>query len=280
MTFAHPDLSDILAFIKKNVDTPIDIGVVLGSGLGSFTEKINEHYSVDYENIPGFIRTGIPGHKGRLIVGELAGKIAVLFAGRVHYYEGYRFSEVTLAVQIIHGLGAKHLALTSSVGGLHPDHKPGDLLLIEDHINLQGTNPILQMIAESKENQFHGTPSPFVDMCAAYRSDFFSQLKQAASSMGTTLHKGVLCAVTGPIYETPAEVRFLRSIGADAVCMSTIPETIMARYLGLKVCGVSLITNAAHAQVDKGPTHEEVLAVSTRTAPAFAATLEKMIELM
>lgn len=280
MALQHPNLPDILDFLGRRIEKPIEMGVVLGSGLGAFTNKIEELHSFDYKEIPGFIRTSIPGHKGRLIYGNLAGKKTLLFAGRIHYYEGYRFSEVTLGVQIVHGLGAKSLALSCSVGGIHPDHKPGDLLLIEDHINLQGTNPILQMIADSKENHFQDALTPFVDMCGAYRSDFFSQLNKCAKKIDATLHKGVLCAVTGPIYETPTEVRFLRSIGADAVCMSTVPETIMARYLGLEVGGIALITNAAHSQVDKGPTHEEVLVVSNRAAPAFAIMLEKMIELM
>ena len=276
----HPKLPSIIDFLKSKISSKPQVSIVLGSGLGAFADEVKVEISIDYNDIPNFFRTGIPGHKGRLIFGDIAGKKVMCFAGRVHYYEGYSFSEVTLSVQVAHALGVKTQILSCSVGGLNPKHNAGDFLLINDHINFQGSNPIFEMAINSKENPFHGSPTPFVDICGTYRTDFAPALIETAKETGAFIHQGSLCAVLGPIYETPAEVKMFQTLGADAVCMSTVPEAIMAKYLGMDVVGIALITNAAHLQIDKGPTHHEVLEVSKRSEKAFVLLMKKTIELI
>ena len=280
MISTHPHLSDIVGNLK-NRDLPCpEIAVVLGSGLGALADQVDAPVEISYEDIPGFFKTGIPGHHGRLLFGTLEKVPVVLFAGRVHYYEGYAFSDVTLSVQIAKALGTRAVALSCSVGGLNPAYAPGDFMLIADHINWQGSNPLKELIATSKSNFFEQGPSPFLDMCGAYRTDLYPPLLDKAKELGARLHKGVLAAVVGPIYETPAEVRMLQILGADSVCMSTVPEAIMARYLGLEVAGLSMITNAAHAQRETGPSHSEVLAVSREASPAFVELMKSLIRLL
>jgi len=276
----NPKLETILDFLKKKISVKPEIAMVLGSGLGALAQKIEEDVSIDYKDIPGFFKTGIPGHHGRLIVGDLGGKKVLCFAGRVHFYEGHDFSEVTLAVQTAYALGTRAMVLTCSVGGINPAYNAGDFLLINDHINFQGSNPIYQMAISSQKNAFSNSRTPFVDMCGTYSTDFFLELLTEAKNVGASLHTGSLCAVLGPIYETPAEVKMFRLFGADAVCMSTVPEAIMAKYLDLQVAGLALVTNAAHLQKEKGPTHKEVLEVSKRSEGAFVKLMEKIVELI
>lgn len=280
MPLSHPQLPQIVQYLHKRIPSPPQVAVVLGSGLGALTQSVQPELVIPYEQIPGFFRTRIPGHLGKLIVGTLAGRCVVMFSGRVHLYEGYSFSEVTLSVQIAHALGARAVALSSSVGSVNPSYEPGDFMLIADHINLQSGNPILEMVSQSQSNPFTESPSPFVDLCGTYRTDVFKPLAGLATEHGSRLHRGVLCAVLGPLYETPAEVRMLQILGADAVCMSTVPEAIMARYLGLEVGGLASITNAAHLQKDKGPSHDEVLAASHKSSGPFVALMEKLIQLL
>lgn len=279
MPFAHPGLLQITQFIKNKFDRPIDLGIVLGSGLGALADQVTNPVILPYLEIPGFFKTRIPGHIGRMVLGELEGKTVALFSGRVHLYEGYSYAEVTLTAQIAWGLGAKGLLLSSAVGGLNKAYSSGDLMLIEDHINFQSGNPILEFVTGAKQNPFEDNYTPFVDMCGAYRIDMADELTALAAKNDFKLHRGILCAVPGPIYETPAEVRMLQKLGADAVCMSTVPEAIMCRYLGIDVVGLTMITNAAHAQSSKGPTHQEVLAASHKGAHAFIACMKKIVEL-
>jgi purine-nucleoside phosphorylase len=242
-------------------------------------DSVEKEVELPYSDIPGFVRTGIPGHAGRCIYGRLGGKKVLLFSGRVHYYEGFSFSEVTLQVQTAKGLGAGAVALSCSVGGLNPSFKPGDFLFVRDHINFQGANPLYEMAGACGDSPFGSEPSPFVNLYGAYRGDFFDELAVEADKQKVNLHQGVLCAVLGPVYETPAEAKMLRLLGADAVCMSTIPEAIMARYLGLEVAALSLITNVHSDRMEDGPKHDEVIDVSSAGKKPFIALMKKLVSL-
>jgi purine-nucleoside phosphorylase len=273
----HPNFDRITTFLKSKIPFTPDIGIVLGSGLGAVAGAVTSEFEIPYDQIPGFVTTQIPGHAGRLIVGHLDDKPVILFSGRIHYYEGYDFSDVTLLVQTVYGLGAKAVALSCAVGGINPTYRPGDFMLAADHINLQGTNPLFELLRKKPTGAFSGAPSPFVDMTNAYRTDAYESLVEKASALSVNVHKGVLCAVTGPVYETLAEVKMMQTFGADAVCMSTVPETIVARYLGLDVCALCLITNTAHLPADQTTTHAQVLETSAKRGPAFVELMKTLV---
>ena len=280
MALTHPSIPGILDFINQHKYDPPEIGVVLGSGLGALAAEVKPQVSIKYTDIPGYLKTQIPGHSGQLIIGELVGKQVALFSGRSHFYEGLKFDEVTFPVQISHALGATNMLLSTSVGGVNKHFQAGDFMMISDHINLSGRNPIQELIKRTDDNPFLDSYSPFVDMCNTYRIDLYPEVLTEAKKIQATLHKGVLAIMLGPIYETPAEVRMLQMLGADVVSMSTVPEATMAKYLKMKTIGMAMVTNAAHAQITSGPTHKEVLAISTENAPKFVHLMKKVIELI
>jgi purine-nucleoside phosphorylase len=247
------------------------LGVILGSGLGALAEKVTGKVTLPYSAIPNFPVTTVEGHKGNLVLGTISGAPVALMQGRFHFYEGRTMVEVVFPVEVFYGLGVNTLVVTNAAGGIRDDLNPGDIMLITDHINLMGTNPLVGLAEVFKGGE------RFVDMTGAYDKGLARTAKLAAQKSGIVLKEGVLAALTGPSYETPAEVRMLRALGADAVCMSTVPEVIMARYLGMKVLGLSLIANSAAGICEKGLTHEEVLSTVTSRQVEFATVVEGFV---
>jgi len=223
-------------FIQERSKTKPKIGIILGSGLGTLTKSITVERSLDYDNIPHFPTATVEFHKGRLILGTIKGKPIVAMQGRFHYYEGYSAKEITLPVLVMKMLGVKTLIVSNACGGLNPNFSPGELMLIKDHINLIPDNPL-----RGQNDKKLGPRFP--DLYECYNSKLISIAEQVARENKLPIHKGVYAAVPGPNLETNAEYRFLRIIGADAVGMSTVPEVLMARYLKIRVLGVSVITD-------------------------------------
>ncbi|MEW5705420.1 MAG: purine-nucleoside phosphorylase [Actinomycetota bacterium] len=240
---------DATKFIKDRIVGEFDIGIILGSGLGKLVEGVQQAEVLPYSEIPHFPKSMVPGHAGNLVLGNLAGKSVAIMQGRFHYYEGYTSAGVTFPIRILKGLGVKKLIVTCAAGGLRADLQAGDIVEIIDHINLMGTNPLVGPNDEELGPRF-------LDMCGAYDKELREIAQAVARQQGINLKKGVYVSVLGPTYETPAELRFLSSI-ADLVGMSTVPEVIMARYLGIRVLGLAVVTNVP----DKGCniSHEEVL---------------------
>lgn len=256
-----------------------DVVVVLGSGLGAFAESLADAVLVPYEEIPDFARSTVEGHAGRLVVGKIlaaAGgqdKIVAAMQGRFHYYEGYSLDEVTLPVRAFHALGVRNLILTNAAGGVNPNFRTGDLMLITDHINLMLLSPL-------RGFHDHRLGERFPDMTEVYSRAWRALTEAVAAELGTSLQQGIYLALRGPNYETPAEVRMLRTLGADAVGMSTVPEAIVARQMGMQILGISLITNAA-AGVTEGPiNHEEVMQAGQQVAQKFTELLRRVIQRM
>ncbi|HEY7180368.1 MAG TPA: purine-nucleoside phosphorylase [Blastocatellia bacterium] len=258
--------------IRERAARDIDVAVVLGSGLGAFAETLEDKIVIPYEEIPDFERSTVEGHSGQLIVGNLpstAISVAVM-QGRFHYYEGYSLEEVTLPIRAFGAMGLKKLALTNAAGGVNPAFKPGDFMLISDHINLMMISPL-----RGKHDNRLGERFP--DMTEVYSRDYRGVAREAAAEIGLDLREGVYLALQGPNYETPAEIRMMRALGADAVGMSTVPEAIVAKQMGMSTLGVSLITNAA-AGIEGGPiNHSEVMETGQRVSKEFSELLTRII---
>jgi purine-nucleoside phosphorylase len=248
-----------------------DLAIVLGSGLGDFTQSLQNSLSIPYTDIPHWPASAVVGHAGKLVVGTIAGKRVVALSGRAHFYEGHPMSVVTFATRVIGLLGIRTLALTNAAGGINLTFKPGTLMVIDDHINLMGTNPLVG----SNDDRFGPR---FPDMTEAYSKRLREIADQAAAARGVTIAHGIYLALHGPSYETPAEIRYLRTIGADAVGMSTVPETIVARHMGIEVLGISCITNPAAGVLPKPLVHDEVMEVARRVRGEFSTLLEAVIE--
>lgn len=226
-------------FVKEQLGGNIpETGIVLGSGLGKLADKIENPTVIPYKSIPGFPVATAIGHKGNFVAGLLGGKHVIAMQGRFHYYEGYPMELVTLPVRVLKALGVKYLFVSNAAGGANPDYEVGDLMIIKDHINMF-PNPLIG------PNMDDFGPR-FPDMTCAYDLEIIAKAEALAEEMGLQLHKGVYFGSTGPTYETPAEMRFFRGVGADAVGMSTIPEVIVARHCGLRVFGMSVITNKSN----------------------------------
>jgi purine-nucleoside phosphorylase len=255
---------------EHGIGTP-DLAIVLGSGLGDFAAGLIEPWSVPYADIPGWPASAVVGHAGRLIVGGCAGRRVAALSGRAHYYEGHDLRTVTFATRVVGALGIRTLFLTNAAGGINLDLTAGTLMLITDHINLMGTNPLIG----PNEDRFGAR---FPDMTEVYSKRLRALADRAAVEAGLRLPHGVYAAVHGPSYETPAEIRYLRAIGADAVGMSTVPEAIVARHMGIEVLGLSCITNAAAGVLPAPLDHGEVMAVAARVRGEFSMLLEEIIE--
>jgi purine-nucleoside phosphorylase len=244
-------------FIKRNLTIKPQVGLVLGSGLGVLAEEITNPLTIPYEDIPDFPVSTVEGHAGQLVIGELAGVPVMTMQGRFHYYEGYTMQEITFPIRVMQGLGIKDLIVTNAAGGINLTFEPGTIMLITDHINLMGTNPLI-----GKNLSELGTRFP--DMTQAYCPHLRSMAQKVAQNLNIKLREGVYAGLTGPSYETPAEIRYLRIIGADAVGMSTVPEVIVANHGGMKVLGISCITNMAAGVSGEKLNHEEVMATAHR----------------
>jgi purine-nucleoside phosphorylase len=254
---------------SRCADTP-DVGIVLGSGLGAFTAVLQDAQSHAYGDIPNWPSAAVVGHAGQLVQGRLAGRRVAALSGRAHYYEGHDLGTVTFATRVLGMLGVRTLILTNAAGGVNVDFTPGTLMLIDDHINLMGGNPLVG------PNEHRFGPR-FPDMTEVYSGRLRGVAAEAARGLGLRVGHGVYVAMHGPSYETPAEIRYLRTIGADAVGMSTVPEAIVARHMGMEVLGISCITNAAAGVLPQPLNHDEVMEVARRVGADFAALLEAIV---
>lgn len=253
---------------RLGVKAPV-AAIVLGSGLGALADRLSHARRVPYGEIPGFHAPGVEGHRGELLCGALGGREVLLLAGRFHMYEGHSAQVAAFPVRVVHALGAKVLFVSNAAGGIRRDFTPGTLMMITDHLNLQCRNP-LEGLVEPGDLRFP-------DMSAPYAPRLQALLDAAAADGGLTLGRGVYAGLLGPTYETPAEVRMLATLGADAVGMSTVPETIVARAMGMEVAGVSCITNPA-AGISEAPlNHAEVMEEGRKAADAFCGLVERWV---
>ena len=257
-------------YICKRAGIKPAVGIVLGSGLGNFAERAEIVSEIPYEDIPCFPRSTVEGHKGRFVFGKIGKTPVVIMQGRVHYYEGYPMEDVIMPARIMWLLGIKTLLLTNAAGGVNKGFSAGDLMLIKDQISCFVPNPLI-----GKNLSELGTRFP--DMSEVYDRELSGRIKACAESLGTELKEGVYCQLTGPSYETPAEIKMLSVLGADAVGMSTAVEAIAARHMGVRVCGISLITNMAAGISEVPLSHEEVKEAADKAEVKFGALVERFI---
>ncbi|HET6853769.1 MAG TPA: purine-nucleoside phosphorylase [Pyrinomonadaceae bacterium] len=256
--------------IRARINVEPRIAIVLGSGLGGFADDFEEAASVPYEEIPGFVRSTAQGHVGQLVAGKIDSVPVVAMQGRVHYYEGYSFEEVTFPIRTFKLLGIKTLILTNAAGGINVQLTQGALMVISDHLNLMGDNPL-----RGPNDERFGPRFP--DMTAVYSPELQELVVDEAKAAGVEVRRGIYGGLSGPSYETPAEIHLLRNLGADAVGMSTVPEAIVARHMGLEVLGISCITNMAAGISDEPINHEEVMATGDRVRDTFAQLLRRVV---
>jgi purine-nucleoside phosphorylase len=261
------------AFILSNTGLRPQIGLVLGSGLGSFADDLEESVRIPYADIPNFPRSTAVGHAGQLVIGKSAGVAVAAMQGRVHMYEGYSAGEVAFPARVLGRTGVRGLILTNAAGGINVEYGQGALVMIRDHINLQGQNPLTGANDERLGPRFP-------DMTYTYARGYREIALQEAKRLSIVPHEGVYAALAGPSYETPAEIRYLRSIGADLVGMSTVPEAIAARHMGMEVLAISCVTNMAAGILDKPLVHDEVLEVGRRVMGQFIALLRAVLPRM
>ena len=250
-----------------------DIGVILGSGLGDYAEALEDAVKLPYSEIPGFPRSTVAGHAGMWCCGTLYGKRVVMMQGRFHYYEGYGMKDVTLPVRVMQKIGVKTLVVTNAAGGVNLGYHPGELMVIGDMFSMTAQNPLIGPNLDAFGPRFP-------DMSCAFDKELRALAHECASEQGFALREGVYAQMTGPTYETPAEIRMLRTLGADAVGMSTVPEVIVARHGGMRVLGISCITNMAAGILDQPLNHAEVTETANRVKEQFRNLLDRIIEKM
>lgn len=250
-----------------------DIGVILGSGLGDYAEALEDAVRLPYSEIPGFPRSTVAGHAGMWCCGTLYGKRVVMMQGRFHYYEGYGMKDVTLPVRVMQKIGVKTLVVTNAAGGVNLGYHPGELMVIGDMFSMTAQNPLIGPNLDAFGPRFP-------DMSCAFDKELRALAHECANEQGFALREGVYAQMTGPTYETPAEIRMLRTLGADAVGMSTVPEVIVARHGGMRVLGISCITNMAAGILDQPLNHAEVTETANRVKGQFRNLLDRIIEKM
>lgn len=260
-------------FIRKQIRMEPRIALVLGSGLGAFAEELHDARVIPYSEIPHFPRSSAIGHAGKLVVGRVSDIPVAVMAGRVHYYEGYSMQRVTFPMRVFSRLGIQAALLTNAAGGINLQLQQGCLVVLKDHINLQGNNPLIGPNDERFGERF-------IDMTEAYDSNFRKMALEEGQRLGINICDGIYVAVPGPSYETPAEIRFLRTAGADVVGMSTVPEVIVARHCRMKVLAISCVTNMAAGVLNQPINHAEVLETGERVRTSFVALLKAMIPRM
>ncbi|MGC6451953.1 MAG: purine-nucleoside phosphorylase [Pirellulaceae bacterium] len=266
----HDKIEDAVAEIKKQWDETPHAGVILGTGLGSLVQEIEVDVAIDYGDIPHFPKSTAVSHAGRLVCGTLAGLPIVAMEGRMHMYEGYPLDMITLPVRVMKALGAELLVVSNACGGMNPNYRCGDIMVIEDHINLMGDNPLIGI------NDDRLGPR-FPDMCEPYQQILVDRALKIARKEDIVAHKGVFVAVAGPNLETRAEYRFLRTIGADVVGMSTVPEVIVAVHCGLRVVGFSIITDMCLPDALKPANVEEIIAVANEAEPRLTTLVKGVL---
>jgi purine-nucleoside phosphorylase len=270
MTYGARDAERAATAIRERIGTDAPAAaIILGSGLGGLAGRIASAVSVPFAEVPGFPTATVVGHAGKLIAGSLAGRPIVALAGRFHMYEGHDAALAGFPVRVLHALGARVLFVSNAAGGIDPAFAPGSLMLITDHINLMWRNPLIGARQPGDER--------FPDMSSPYDDGLARQLRQHAASLGFALEEGVYCGLLGPTYETLAEVKMLATLGADAVGMSTVPEVIVARAIGMRVAGVSCITNHAAGISPHPLSHAEVLETTALVASRFEALVERFV---
>lgn len=263
------DLDEALRVVRRRTQSSARVGLILGSGLGVLAEGVAWEASIPTADIPGLPRSTVAGHSGRLLLGRWAGRAVAVLQGRSHLYEGYSAEEVTRTVRLLAALGAKGLVVTNAAGGITPRMAPGSLMLIEDQVNLQARAPLRGSGLEAGPRGLTARP--------LYSADLLAKSMRAATVAGVRAERGVLGVALGPSYETPAEIRMLEQMGADAVCMSTAVEVAMAASLGVPVAGISCVTNWAAGKSPKKLSHEEVTGAVQAVAPALKQLLERLI---
>lgn len=264
-------LDEAARAIRACCPTVPDAAIVLGSGLGDFADELHAAETLPYADLPHWPRSGVVGHAGKLVIGRRAGRLVAALAGRAHFYEGHPMEAVTFAVRVMGRLGVRVLVLTNAAGGVNTSFERGALMVIDDHINLLGANPLMGPNDER-------LGSRFPDMTEVYSARLRALADSVAAERGLALAHGVYIAVSGPSYETPAEIRAFRKLGADAVGMSTVPEAIAARHMGLEVLGISCITNMAAGVLPQPLAHEEVMQTAQRVKRSFIGLLDGIVE--
>ncbi len=260
--------------VRRRISVVPKVGMILGSGLGDLAEAVEDATIISTADIPHWPQSTVEGHKGRLVIGRLAGQCVLVMQGRIHFYEGYSMQQVTLPVRVMQRLGAKYLIVTNAAGAIHPDYLPGDLMLITDHINLVGIpgfNPL-------RGPNLDELGPRFPDMSEPYDRQLLNLAREIAREKQIPVREGVYAGLSGPSYESPADLRFLRVIGADAVGMSTVPEVIVAKHGGMRVLGISGITNKANLDGSAVTTHEEVLEAGRIMVPKLKAIVLGALE--
>lgn len=257
-------------FIRERTDKMPSLGVILGSGLGSLVDIMEEKTVIPYPEIPNFPQSSVAGHAGNLVIGRIGKEIIIAMQGRFHFYEGFTMKEVTYPIYVMKLLGVKNLIVTNACGGINRAFVPGDLMLLTDYINMLGNNPL---IGENDER----LGVRFPDMSEAYSLELLAKAEETAKMLGIAYQKGVYAIFSGPCYETAAEIRAYERLGADAIGMSTVPETIVANYLGMKVLGIACITNMATGIAKEKHTHEEVVRIANESSSKLCAWVEKLL---
>lgn len=264
------NIQDSANYIKSRSTHEPSIAIILGSGLGSLAEEITESVAIPYEQIPHFPVSTVEGHAGQLVVGKLSGQTVIAMQGRFHYYEGYPMQDVTYAIRVMKQLGVEKLIVTNAAGAVNKSFVPGDLMLISDHINLSGNNPLI-----GKNLDKFGPRFP--DLSNAYNLSLQEIAKDVAKQEKIDLKQGVYVFLSGPTYETPAEIRMIRMLGGDAVGMSTAPEVIVAVHSGIEVVGISCLTNMAAGILEQPLNHEEVIETSERVKAKFSTFVKSLL---
>lgn len=280
---SYEKAAEAAAFIKSKHSGDIKTVIVLGSGLGAFAQQLENAVRIPYGDIPGFVQSTVEGHAGQLVIGAIGGDVVMVQQGRFHYYEGYDMEQVTLPVRAFALMGVENLILTNAAGSLDSDMMPGSLMLISDHLNCMGVNPL----RGANDTRFGPR---FPDMTQVYDREFQQIAETEAAAIAAErfesgvdseqidfLNRGVYCALSGPTYETPAEIRMYRLFGADAVGMSTVPEATAARHMGMRVLGISCITNLAAGMSDEVINHDEVMETGARAAEVFGELLRRIV---
>ncbi len=266
----HEQLAAAAAHVRQTSSQRVDVGLILGSGLGGFANRLENPARVDYAAIPGFPRSTVEGHAGQLVLGQCRGVACAAMQGRVHAYEGHSAATVAFGARVLITLGARILIITNAAGGLHADWPPGTLMLIRDHLNLTGQSALTGVNDERLGPRFP-------DMTDAYSAALAAVATRAAASKNLALQQGIYAGVPGPTYETPAEVAMLTTLGADACGMSTVHEVVAARHMGARVLGISCITNYAAGITNAPLSHRDVTEVASRVRPQFESLLEATI---
>ena len=269
----HLKLAEVRSYLMEKVTLQPELGIILGSGLGAFADLVEDKVTISYKDIPHFPVSTVEGHAGQLVFGKVEGRPIVVMQGRFHYYEGYTMQEVTFPIRVMQVLGVTGLVVTNAAGGINPEFQPGDLILIKDHLNLMGENPL-------RGSNLSKLGPRFPDLSEGYNSEWRQKALAIMPNYEIRPQEGVYVAMSGPSYETPAEIRYSRAIGADMVGMSTVPEVIVANHGGMKVLGISCVTNMAAGILSQKLSHVEVMETAERVEKKFVSFVRGLMKVL